>query len=271
MYTSNGSVRRQRPKVTDEIIEALRSEIVTGKLKVGDRLPTEKELAHNFGVSQPSVREAIRALEVMGLVEVRHGAGVFVTNDGIFGLTSAFLNLLQLENVGILEVQQLRRLFGIESAQLAAATVKPDQLSKIEAALQKIEEIDNISEVPEMYARLLDYQRAMSEAANNRIIYSFEIFFSVLMLELQSELFDTRSPEFWRHRILQLQVERAALRDAIASRSVEASRRVAEDYYGKMIAVFSRDKQMRGTKLSDPQLVSAISFMRDRFRMGSRV
>jgi DNA-binding FadR family transcriptional regulator len=137
MYTSNGSVRRQRPKVTDEIIEALRSEIVTGKLKVGDRLPTEKELAHNFGVSQPSVREAIRALEVMGLVEVRHGAGVFVTNDGIFGLTSAFLNLLQLENVGILEVQQLRRLFGIESAQLAAATVKPDQLSKIEAALQK--------------------------------------------------------------------------------------------------------------------------------------
>ncbi len=65
----------QQNKVSLDIISQIRGAILNGTLNPGDRLPPEKELVSNFGVSKHTLREAMRALEVMGFLEVRKGAG----------------------------------------------------------------------------------------------------------------------------------------------------------------------------------------------------
>ena len=119
------------PKMADEIIETLRQDIVTRRLPDGERLPSEKELSDRFGVSQPTVREAIRALETLGLVEVLHGSGSFVRSSGEFALASALQTLLQLQSVGVMEVLNIRQALGRHSIELAAANATDDDIVRM--------------------------------------------------------------------------------------------------------------------------------------------
>src|SRR5580698_9198547 len=74
------NVRRveRRPHLAEHITEALNNEIASGRLRPGDRLPTEQFLSENFGVSRNVVREAIASLRAQGLIETRQGIGAFV-------------------------------------------------------------------------------------------------------------------------------------------------------------------------------------------------
>src|SRR5258707_12847644 len=73
--------RLERGNAAEQILESLRAQILGGRLRRGAKLPTEKQLAGSFGVSGATVREAIRGLVTMGLIEVRHGSGAYVTGD----------------------------------------------------------------------------------------------------------------------------------------------------------------------------------------------
>src|SRR3954463_12303314 len=88
------SVARASSSIADQIRQA----IVTGKLNEGERLPPERELAEQFGVSRVTVRDALRALEAMGLIEVRVGArgGAFVTvpSGSIVGQTMSDMMMM---------------------------------------------------------------------------------------------------------------------------------------------------------------------------------
>jgi GntR family transcriptional repressor for pyruvate dehydrogenase complex len=70
-----------RGNAADQILEDLRGRILGGQLTRGTRLPTAKQLAEGYGVSGPTIREAIRGLTTAQLVEVRHGSGAYVTAD----------------------------------------------------------------------------------------------------------------------------------------------------------------------------------------------
>ncbi|HYT72809.1 MAG TPA: FadR/GntR family transcriptional regulator [Gemmatimonadales bacterium] len=74
---------RPVPKQTlsDRLARRIRALIQTGDYKQGDRLPTIMEMARRFGVGHPTVREALKKLETIGIVEIRHGSGVYVTRD----------------------------------------------------------------------------------------------------------------------------------------------------------------------------------------------
>src|SRR5438128_1462452 len=109
-----------RSRVADQIIGELRAQIASGALPRGARLPTERELARRFAVSAPTVREAIRALDAMGLVEVRHGSGAYVTAAAHSLLASSLGTVLQLESVGVQDVLRLMEHLSVYTAQLAA-------------------------------------------------------------------------------------------------------------------------------------------------------
>ncbi len=68
----------RKPKLSENVAQALRSQILAGDFQVGERLPTEQRMTEIFGVSRTVVREAVAALAADNLVEARHGAGVFV-------------------------------------------------------------------------------------------------------------------------------------------------------------------------------------------------
>src|SRR5579864_3402644 len=73
--------RVQRVSLSDHIVEQIAELISRGALKPGDRIPTEKQLCEKFGVGRTSVREALRSLTVMGVLESQMGEGTFVTTD----------------------------------------------------------------------------------------------------------------------------------------------------------------------------------------------
>jgi GntR family hexuronate regulon transcriptional repressor len=114
-------------KLYQQIARAISTSINDGRYGPGDKLPSERELADDFGVSRPTIRDAMIALEFQGLVEARQGSGVYVTAVAApAGDDSADLE------VGALELTEARRLFEGEACALSAATISDDQLAQLD-------------------------------------------------------------------------------------------------------------------------------------------
>ena len=117
-----------------QIAEQIRGLIRSGEFGIGSRLPPERDLARQFGVSRPSVREALIALEVEGLVDVRIGSGIYVRARG-----EAPAPMPAESEAGPFEVLRARHAIESECAALAAKSATRPQLQAIEAALTEME------------------------------------------------------------------------------------------------------------------------------------
>jgi DNA-binding FadR family transcriptional regulator len=105
--------------------------VARGEFKPGDRLPPERDLAKMLGVSRPTVREAMIALEIAGLVEVRVGAGAFVTDKAASGGAASNGRLFEGVGSSPLELIAARRTIEPEVAALAAQLATPDEVAAI--------------------------------------------------------------------------------------------------------------------------------------------
>lgn len=115
------------------VAERLARAIAAGTYKKGDRLPAERELAQSYSVSRPTIREAIIALELDGLVEVRIGSGVYVTNtEPVRGAQVAM-------DIGAFELTEARLLIEGEVAALAATQITDEELEELETLLDKMD------------------------------------------------------------------------------------------------------------------------------------
>jgi GntR family transcriptional repressor for pyruvate dehydrogenase complex len=120
--TASGPVERQdlRQRVVGRVVELIR----TGNLRPGDRLPPERELVEIFSISRPSLREAMRALSTLGILESRHGGGTFVTDLDAQTLLAPLDFFLQLSQVNIDDTFESRRIIEIEIVRNAAARAR---------------------------------------------------------------------------------------------------------------------------------------------------
>lgn len=119
-------------RLYQQIAEQLRTLITAGEFTPGSRLPAERDLAKQLGVSRPSVREALIALEVEGWVEVRTGSGVYVQDRSN---TAARGNPIALNEWGPLELIRARRVLEGEIASLAASMAKRKDIAAMRLAL----------------------------------------------------------------------------------------------------------------------------------------
>ena len=126
-------------KLYRRLADSIAAEIEAGKYAVGERLPTERELAEQFGVSRPSLREALIALEMLGMIEARHGLGIYVTRAQL-PLTAATYDF----EIGAFELIEARRLFEGEAAALAAATIDDEALAELERLLELMSDEDEL-------------------------------------------------------------------------------------------------------------------------------
>jgi DNA-binding FadR family transcriptional regulator len=120
-----------------QIAEQLRALIEAGEFHVGERLPAERDLAMQFNVSRPSVREALIALEVEGWVEIRGGSGVYVRQSTL-PVPVAMAMQEAHDEWGPLELIMARGLVEGEVAALAARHASPAQIAGIAAALEQM-------------------------------------------------------------------------------------------------------------------------------------
>jgi len=124
-------VQRLYLQVADQLMEL----IGQGTPAPGERLPSERDLAEQFGVSRPTIREAMIALEIAGLVEIRSGSGVYVVETAGNSLPVA-----QDQGPGPFEILEARRLIEGEACALAAERLSDEQLSELEALLKEMEQ-----------------------------------------------------------------------------------------------------------------------------------
>ncbi len=122
--------------MSEEVLDQLREAILAGRFKPGDKLPSERELTQDFGVSRVVVREAIRALELTGFVTLRQGptGGAFVTDLSLDHLVSAYVDLFLANKLSASELAQARRHIEPETARLAALRVDAASARRLEKA-----------------------------------------------------------------------------------------------------------------------------------------
>lgn len=120
--------------ITQKIIDQIRTAILDGKLKPGDILPPEKELMEQFGVSKQTLREALRALEHMGLIDVRKGigGGAHIVEVDIEVTKQSLANFLYFKNLSIENLSELRKLIEPHAAEKAARDMSKEDLAHLE-------------------------------------------------------------------------------------------------------------------------------------------
>lgn len=127
----------ERAALSEQIAERILQMIKERQLKPGDRLPGERELAVSMSVGRPALREALRALAMMNVIEIRQGAGAYVTNLDTAQLIQHLDFVFSLDDSTILELFDARKIVEVGIIELAAQRVTDEDISDLEANLQK--------------------------------------------------------------------------------------------------------------------------------------
>lgn len=125
-------------KVYEQVIEQIKSKIKSGEIKKGDRLPSEREMSELIGVSRTSVREAIRALEVVGLVESKQGAGNYIKTNFDNSLFEPLSVMFMLQESSVKEMYDLRETLELECAKLSARNIEDNELALLTAIMDRM-------------------------------------------------------------------------------------------------------------------------------------
>ncbi|MCX5779394.1 MAG: FadR/GntR family transcriptional regulator [Firmicutes bacterium] len=154
-------------KIYEEIVEQIKQLLTRGDLRPGDRLPAERDLAESLGVSRASVREALTALETMGILDIRPGEGTFIRHTSNAETFESLTLLLTMERTPEAHLMEVRRILETEAAALAAQRATSEDLEKIAASLMVMKNADSIQTAVEADVR---FHYAIAEATKNTVL-----------------------------------------------------------------------------------------------------
>ncbi|PUU95645.1 MAG: Uncharacterized protein CI947_162 [Halanaerobium sp.] len=158
-------------KVYEQIIEQIRELIYEGELKKGDKLPSERQLKKDLGVSRASIREAFSALEMIGLIESRPGEGTFIRDsfdEDIFNPLS--LILLLNDNVAE-ELLELRRVLEIDCVKLAAERATEAEIEELQSYIEDLLSSSGYEEDSIKADKMFHY--TIARASGNKVLLFF--------------------------------------------------------------------------------------------------
>jgi GntR family transcriptional repressor for pyruvate dehydrogenase complex len=157
--------------LTDAVINRIKQIILDGEVKPGDWLPSQAELAEFFGVGLSTVREATRALALMGILKPQAGRGTQVCSDALVSLRMIGLVRQEIAEMDGRAVHEARRLIESGITALAAERANKEDIERIEAALDKMEDC---LEDDAAYAEAdVEYHYAVARAAKNDVVEEF--------------------------------------------------------------------------------------------------
>ena len=175
--------------------DAIKALIVSGELKPGDTLPPERELATMLGISRPSLREAIRVLSALNVVEPRHGGGTYVTSLDPRQLAQPINFLLQVDRMAFRHLLEVRQVLEVGAARLAAPRITAEQL---DALADLTEQAERVTGRPAQFLQLdFDIHTAIIEATGNPIYIS--LYQSIAELSIESRKRTARDPAVRQH------------------------------------------------------------------------
>jgi GntR family transcriptional regulator, transcriptional repressor for pyruvate dehydrogenase complex len=157
----------RRNKVYEEVAKQI-ERLILKKLKPGDKLPSERELAETLRVSRSSIRDAIRGLELMGLVEPRQGAGTIVRETSVDALVNPFANALKRRQEMVSELLDFRQMLEPPLAARAATHASAEDVSEMEEILQRQEQKQSEGEAA--VAEDTEFHYSIALASGNGVV-----------------------------------------------------------------------------------------------------
>lgn len=205
----------------EDICDQIRSQLASGALRPGDKLPNERDLATGFGVGRPAVREALRTLEISGIVRLQKGAkgGAFICEGQTQIMTETLRDFLLLGRISLDNLKEARLHIGTLVMRLACERGAAEDFDAIE---QHIALIDSLRDLKLRAAAALELFRMIAAASHNEI-------FVVLMEALGKIIFHVVE-DVGRTYFPELPAVRLAMLHALRNRDEQAAARAMEAY-----------------------------------------
>jgi len=231
-----------KTSVSIQAAESIKALIVSGDLGSGDALPPERDLAVRLGISRPSVREALRVLTAMNVIESRHGGGTYVTSLDPRLLARPINFLLQIEPRTFMDLFDVRQVLEVAAARMAAPKMTDDLVSE----LQELADAAAVALTrPARYSELdFELHTKIIESTGNPIYLS--LYESIADLLLESRRRTARIPAVRR----QAHNDHLAIVAALRERDPEGAARAMQNHLAGMRkvldAMLAREERERG-------------------------
>lgn len=217
-------------RLYEQIVQQVEESVQKGVLKQGDKLPPERDLAQQFGVSRTAVREAVKALREKGLVEAYPGRGTFIMDSSPYTFRLSLDRMMKTsQGEGLTYLAEVREIMEPEIAAMAAARADNDALATMR---ESVAIMDQAKKDPEAFIEAdLDFHLAMAEAAANPIILSLIDSIVGLLREQRMGIFQVEGgPERGQYHHKKI-LEAVEHRDSVGAREAMKAhlRQVRED------------------------------------------
>lgn len=221
----------QVPKAADVLADSLREQILGGRLRVGAVLPNERDLSVQAGLSRASVREALRILEVEGLIATRTGrnGGSEVVRPGLDTIERSIGIFIRGQQIRLESVLEVREAIEPHAARLAALHRTPEDLVDLQDRHQHL--LDHIDDVPAFLQANLDWHVAVVMAAHNELLGAF------VRASAQTVYHATSLQEFSTPEVRQVVAHaHGSVNDAIAAGDPDAAWRRMSRHVGAYVS-----------------------------------
>jgi len=220
-------------KASEHIVEQIRKAIFQGRLRPGDRLPSETHLMESFQVSKATLREALRALEFLGFLEIRKGAtgGAFVTKVDVEKARDLFLNFLHFQDLSLKDLSEVRLILEPYVAEKSATVITHEDLDRLKELNEECDLVLQGRSHADLRRNEIEFHRIIGRATGNPILSFILEFVENLLVDAKEVL---RPDEDFSRRVLMAHrriVEALSQRDPERARQEMAShvKEVEED------------------------------------------
>jgi GntR family transcriptional repressor for pyruvate dehydrogenase complex len=153
------------------VASAIEEAILSGNLKVGEKLPSEQELADQFGVSRNILREALRDIKARGLVEIKNGAGIYITKPTSADVEGMLNRVVVLSDSVIKDYYEVRFALEVMACELAAQRISKEEIQELKNIYDAMKK--NISTRDELTRLDFEFHNIITKATNNNLFCSF--------------------------------------------------------------------------------------------------
>jgi GntR family transcriptional repressor for pyruvate dehydrogenase complex len=179
-------------KISERIARQIKDTILNGAMKSGDRLPPERELVERFQASRISIREALKNLEASGLLTIKPGSGVFVSEVNSKPLSESLASILRIKRVSMSELSEARMILEPNIAKLACERMTPEDLLKLEeniaGALRIVK--SNVS----ARVKNIEFHSLLAESTHNSVLTLTVRTLLDVLQEMSFEVIDDSPP-----------------------------------------------------------------------------
>jgi GntR family transcriptional repressor for pyruvate dehydrogenase complex len=191
----------QAMNLTRSVIETFKEQFLSGRIKPGDRIPSERELTEQLNVSRTTIREAIIALKVMGLVDVQRGKRARVKVPSVDNVLEILSLVAPLDQMNILNLLELREIFEPACVFLAVKRVTASELSTIQQKLDYMKRSHD--DLDAFFKADYEFHKAIMIATHNNMIVMFYNIFQPLLKSLHQRIVMTSQETDDHEKVLQ--------------------------------------------------------------------